>query len=106
MLKGLGDLGNIMKLQKEMKNLQKELKKNQTTGSSPDGMVTVTVNGEFEVTSVKIASDLVGGANAVTIERNIADAVNRAVRENKALSAEKMKQLTGGMDLGALGNMF
>lgn len=106
MLKGLGDLGNIMKLQKEMKRLQSDLKKTETTATSRDGMITATVNGEFEVQSVKISSDILSRSNAVTIEKNIAEAVNEAVKENKQISSEKMKELTGGMDLGALGNMF
>jgi DNA-binding YbaB/EbfC family protein len=106
MLKGLGDLGNIMKLQNDVKKLQKELKKNLTEGKSSDGMITAIVNGEFELKQVTVNEETIKNAPAVKIEKNILEAVNNAVAKNKKLSAEKMKELTGGMDLGALGNMF
>ncbi len=106
MLNGLGNLGNIMKLQKEMKNLQKQLKRNETSAASSDGMITAVVNGEFEVRSIKVDPEKIGSSTPTQIEKSITEAVNSAVLENKKLSAEKMKELTGGMDLGALGNMF
>lgn len=106
MLKGLGDLGNIMKLQKEMKRMQKEMKRNETTGQSSDGMIRVVVNGEFEIKRVSISEDQMMKGTASQIEKNIQDAVNNAINENKRITAEKMKELTGGMDLGALGGML
>ena len=37
MLKGLGDIGNVMRMQKEMKNIQKAIKKAKINGESSDG---------------------------------------------------------------------
>ena len=45
MFKDMGNLGQVMKLQKQMKSIQKSLKKKETTGESSDGSVTAKVNG-------------------------------------------------------------
>ncbi|MBN2434434.1 MAG: YbaB/EbfC family nucleoid-associated protein [Spirochaetes bacterium] len=106
MLKGLGDLGNIMKLQKEMKRMQKEIKKNETEGSSSDGMIKITVNGEFECRKVTVDNILLQSSNASQVEKNIQEAFTKAVTDNKKLTESKMREITGNMDLGALGSMF
>ncbi|MDA3900226.1 MAG: YbaB/EbfC family nucleoid-associated protein [Spirochaetes bacterium] len=106
MLKGLGDLGNIMKLQKEMKRMQKELKRNETEGSSSDGLISIVVNGEFECKKVSVNNDILQQSNASKLEKSIQEAFTNAVLENKKITESKMRELTGGMDLGALGNMF
>lgn len=106
MLKGLGDIGNLMKLQGEMKKLQSSLKKMKTTASSNDTMVTVTINGEFEALTVSVEEEKMRAASKIKIEMSIAEAYNNAVRENKRIAAEKMKDLTGGMKIPGLDGLI
>jgi len=106
MLKGLGDLGQIMKMQKEMKNIQKRLKKTKMEGQSPNGEVKVTVNGEYELTGISIDENFVKNTEIKKIEKAVSVAVNDAVTNIKQHSAQEMSSMTQGMDLGALGNML
>jgi len=102
MLKGLGDLGNIMKLQREFKNIQKKLKKTEATGETADGQVKVTVNGEYRFTDVSIDPGLVSGGDATKIEKAVVFAANMAVEKIKEESAREMTRLTGGMNVPGL----
>ena len=41
-----GELGNLMKMQSEIRKIQKTLKKMESVGISDDGLASITVNGE------------------------------------------------------------
>ena len=101
MLKGLGDLGQIMKMQKEMKNIQKKIQKTKIEGQSSDGSVKVTVNGEFSLLDISISEELVRSGD-VKDRKMVSSAVNDAITKAKDFSAEEMKKIAGGMDLGSL----
>ncbi|MBN1500708.1 MAG: YbaB/EbfC family nucleoid-associated protein [Spirochaetes bacterium] len=106
MLKGLGDIGNLMKLQKDLKSMQKKLKSMQSSAKSQDEMVTATVNGEFEVLNISIDENKFKNASYSDVEKACKQAVNNAVSENKRIAAEKMKEMTGGMDIPGMGDLF
>jgi len=102
MLKGLGDIGNIMRMQKEMKNIQKAIKKAKIDGESSDGSVKAVVNGEFSLLSITISDELVKKGDTKQIEKMVHTAVNDAIHNAREYSAGEMKKMTGGMDLGSL----
>ncbi len=102
MLKGLGDIGNLMKMQKEMKNIQKKIQKTKIDGQSSDGSVKASVNGEFSLLDISISEDLVKSGDVKKIEKMVYSAVNDAVNKAREFSAEEMKKIAGGMDLGSL----
>jgi len=102
MLKGLGDIGNLMKMQKEMKNIQKKIQKTKIDGESSDGSVKAVVNGEFSLLDISISEDLVKTGDVKKIEKMVYSAVNDAVNKAREFSAEEMKKIAGGMDLGSL----
>jgi hypothetical protein len=99
MLKGLGDLGNLMKLQKEMKEIQKALKKSQVEGFCSNESVKAVVNGEFEFLSLFIAPELVVEGNSKKIEKLVLFAINDAVDKMKSKSSQEMSKYTGGLNL-------
>ncbi len=99
MLKGLGDIGNLMKLQKQMKDIQKKLKKAEVEGECADQSVKAVVNGEFELQSLKISEELAASANRSRIEKMVVLAVNDAVEKMKKKSAEEMAKISGGLNL-------
>lgn len=102
MLKGLGDIGNLMKMQKEMKNIQKKLKSSRVEGESNDGNVKVIVNGEFNLLNVTIKPEFISNGDTGKIEKMIVSAVNDAVEKIKRQSAEEMSRLTGGLNIPGL----
>ncbi len=106
MLKGLGDLGNIMRLQREFKNIQKTLKKTETSGETADGSVRVTINGEYRVIDIAIAQELISTGDKKKIEKAIIFAFNTAVDNMKEIAAQEMAKLTGGMNIPGLSDML
>ena len=102
MLKGLGDIGNLMKMQKEMKNIQKKIQKTRIEGESSDGNVKAVVNGEFNLLDISINESLVKAGDVKKVEKMVFSAVNDAVSKAREFSAEEMKKIAGGMDLGSL----
>lgn len=102
MLKGLGDIGNLMRMQKEMKNIQKTIKKAKIEGESRDGLVKAVVNGEFSLLSITINDDLVKSGNTKEVEKMVFTAINDAINNAREYSTQEMKKITGGMDLGSL----
>jgi nucleoid-associated protein EbfC len=102
MLKGLGDLGNIMKLQRDFKNVQKKLKKAEAEGESSDGTVKIRVNGEYRIVDIKIEQGLIDSGDKVKIEKSILLASNIAMDRIKDYAAEEMGKLTGGMNIPGL----
>ena len=102
MLKGLGDIGNLMKMQKEMKNIQKKIQKARIDGASPDGSVKAVVNGEFSLLELAIDDALVKSGDTKKVEKMVFSAVNAAIINARNYSAEEMKAIAGGMDLGSL----
>lgn len=106
MLKGLGDLGQIMKLQKEFKNIQKKLQKTESQGESKDGLVTARINGEYILTGIDIDESLLKSADKKKIESMIISAVNNAVEKSKECAATEMGRLTGGLNIPGLSNFL
>ena len=102
MLKGLGDIGQLMKMQKEMKNIQKNIRKTKIEGKSSDGSVTAVVSGEFSLVDISISDELVKSGDTKKVEKMVYSAVNDAVNRARDYAAEEMKKIAGGMDLGSL----
>ena len=106
MLKGLGDVGQMMKLQKEMKSTQKKLKKKEIEGKSKDGYVKAIVNGEFRLLDLKIDPEILENSDQNKLEGSIISAVNTAIDSSKEHAANEMSKLTGGMNIPGLGSML
>lgn len=96
------DIGNMMKLQREMKSIQKALKKAESNGESADGMVSATVNGEFTLVNISINEELLDKNNKQKLEKDIVAAVNKAVELSKEYAAKEMGKLTGEMNIPGL----
>ncbi len=99
MLKGLGDIGQIMKLQKEFKNIQKRLQKNEIQGESTDSRIKVRVNGEYKVVDVLIDDEALALGDKRKLEKMIMFAFNDAVDKTRDFAAEEMRKLTGGLNI-------
>jgi len=106
MLKGLGDIGQIMKLQKEFKNIQKTLQRTEVQGQSSDGTVKVRMNGEYKITGVELSDTAQGAPDRQKMEKMIASAVNDAVDKTREMAALEMGKLTGGLNIPGLGNFL
>ena len=109
MLKGLGnlaDLGNIMKQAQEMggkmQQLTEELKTKRVVGNAGGGLVEVEANGVGEVLAVRIDPTLMEKQDRELLEDLLPAAFNSAQQKAKQLHAERMQELTGGLNLPGL----
>ena len=90
-------------MQGEMKKIQEQIAREEVTGSSGGEMVKVTINGKFEVLDVQLDRKLLEEGNVDMLEGMIVAAMNNAVAKMQELLKEKVKELTGGLNLGDLG---
>ena len=97
------NFGNIMKqakkMQERMMQLQEELASKTVEATAGGGMVTVTVNGKFEVLSLKIEKEVVNPEDVEMLQDLIIAAVNEGVRKAQEMASAEMAKVTGGMKL-------
>ena len=100
------NIGNIMKqakaLQEKMARLQEELASRTVEATAGGGMVSVTVNGRFEVVSLRIEKDVVNPEDLEMLQDLIIAAVNEGLRQIEELSSSEMAKLTGGLGIPGL----
>jgi hypothetical protein len=106
MFKDLGNMGQIMKLQKQMKDIQKNLQKKIVTGESSDGSVKATVNGEFLLQDITIDDSLLQSGNREKIKKMIISAVNSAINNSKDAAAQEMSSLTNKLNIPGLSDLL
>jgi DNA-binding YbaB/EbfC family protein len=95
-------------LQGQLATAQQRLAEAEITGSAGGGLVTVTLNGQGDLTDVSIAAEAVEGGDAGEIAQTVADLVLAACRDAyrklRDVQAEAMGPLAGGVGgLGGLG---
>ncbi len=100
-MKNLGQMmKQAQKLQQKMSDMQAELSDMEIVGSSGGGMVEVTLNGKAEARKVKIDQSMIAGPDDVEmLEDLIVAAFNDAKSKVEGAMAEKMKELTGGIEM-------
>lgn len=95
------DLNQLMKqaqqLQSQVNKVQEELAAMTCDGASGGGLVTATVNGQFEVVRVKIDKSVVDPNDVGMLEDLITAAVNAAATKLREVSKEKMQAAMGGL---------
>lgn len=91
-----------MELKSKMGKLQKEMAKTIFEVSSDDGSIQVSVNGQQRVLSIKISPSVIDPDNAKKLEKLILKTVTDALDKSQQMSAERMKELTGGINIPGL----
>ncbi|MFC1780486.1 YbaB/EbfC family nucleoid-associated protein [Patescibacteria group bacterium] len=97
---GFGKLGEIYKLQKEARAMQKKMKAITIDGESKDGDVVVRINGVNEVEDIDIDEELLTPENKEKLVKKIKQAFKAA---NKKLQKEMMKDVDMDKMKGMLG---
>lgn len=101
------DFGQILQQAKAMgeqaKVQQEELKKKRFEGTSGGGMVKAAVNGTGALVKLDIEKSVINPDDPEMLGDLIIVAVNEAQKKASEAKADGIKDLTGGMDLSALG---
>jgi len=89
-------------LQAKLAKAQKELENVTLEVSSGGGAVTVTVNGQQEIQSVKISPEVIDPADVELLEDLVLTAVREAIAKSKETAAKQLGELTGGLNIPGL----
>jgi DNA-binding YbaB/EbfC family protein len=90
------------KLQAQLLKAQEELAELTVEASSGGGAVTVTMNGQQQILSVKIAKEVVNPEDVEMLEDMVLTAVKEASVKAQEAAAKKMGGLTGGLKIPGL----
>lgn len=104
----LGDIAKLMKqargMQEQMKTMQEELASARFEAEVGAGAVKAVVNGKGSLVDIKIRPDAT--EDVELLEDLIKSAIGAATKKAADGAAEKMQQLTGGMNLPGLSEML
>ena len=106
MAQSFGGMGDLLKQAQEMQGriakIQEELGQKTVAGSAGGGMVQVTVNGQFNLTTVKIEPSVINPAEKEMLEDLIRAAVNDGMRKARDMVSTEMSKITGGFKIPGL----
>ena len=96
-----GGMNNLMKqaqkMQRQMAQMQEELKTKTVEASSGGGAVKVVINGERLVESLEISEDVLDDVEM--LQDLVMTAVNEGMKQVEEMVNGQMAKLTGGMGL-------
>ena len=92
-------LKQMQRMQTDMAQAQNDLAKRSVEVSVASGRVTVTATGAQEITSIKIAKEVVDPNDVEMLQDLVLSAVQQALAKSKELAAGEMGKLTEGMGL-------
>jgi DNA-binding YbaB/EbfC family protein len=90
------------KMQAKMAQVQEELKNEELEASAGGGMVKVTITGDMQIKSIVIDPAAVDPEDVDMLQDMVTAAVNEAVRSAQELAANRMGDVTGGMNIPGL----
>ncbi len=97
------DIGKMMSQVKEMKQkaeeIQAELAQKEESATAGGTMVTVRLNGHFEMTDLQLSDALYAAHDPAMTRDLIIAAHNEAVRKMQKTVAKEMQKVTGGLPL-------
>jgi len=96
---GLGALKNVWDMQKQAKQMQKQMKEVIIEGSSKDGKIIVKIDGTQELNDIIIADELLNPAMKDILIKDLKEAFKKA---QEALQSHMVKN----MDMDQIKNML
>jgi DNA-binding YbaB/EbfC family protein len=103
------DLNQLMKqaqrLQADVAKAQEEVASMTADGQAGGGMVTCTVNGNFDLVKVKLDKAVVDPADIGMLEDLVTAAVNAANARMREISKAHMSKVMGGMNIPGMPGM-
>ena len=89
-------------LQARLAKAQQELAEATVEATAGGGAVTVTITGQQQVQSIKISPEAISPDDAEMLEDLVLAAVNEAIVKSQELAAERMRKVTGGLNIPGL----
>jgi hypothetical protein len=89
----------IQQMQAKMLKMQEDLQNSSFEGTSGGGAVSVTMNGKFEITAIKLNQEVVDPEDVSMLEDLILTACRDATDKVNNEQAKMMSAITGGIKL-------
>ena len=100
------NMREIQRMQQEMQRklakMQEELESSQFTGTAGGGAVTITMNGKFEMSSVKIDPEAFNAEDIAELEVMVLAAARDAFNKANETQQRLANNVTGGMRIPGL----
>ena len=93
----------IAQMQQAMTDAQESVEAQEFTATAGGGAVSATVNGKKELLYVSNQPEAVDPDDVEMLQDRVVSAVNEALRKAGDAMETSMNQVTGGLNLGALG---
>ena len=104
------DMGALMrqaqKMQTDVAKAQEEVAKMTADGQAGGGMVTVTVNGIFDVQKIAIDKNVVDPSDIGMLQDLVLSAINAANARMREVTKAHMSKVMGGMNIPGMPGMF
>ena len=95
-------LKQAKKMQKQMEEAQAAAAAEVVEGTAGGGMVVVHVSGDMQVRDISIDKEAVDPDDVEMMQDLVLAAVNQALENAQAMTAEKMGAVTGGLNIPGL----
>jgi len=95
----LGLLKSFQEIQGVIGRIQDDLRKETAEVTSGGGLVKVVVNGNQEIVKVEVAPELINMKDKSLLEDLILSAVNEARKKAQEIAQDKVKEVTGSMNI-------
>ena len=95
-------LKQVQAMQREMEEAQAHQGEKEVTTTAGGGAVEVTVNGNKELTALKLDKDVIDPEDPEMLQDLIIAAVNEGMRQVDELVEEQMRGITGGLNIPGL----
>lgn len=93
----MGMMGQLQKLQEQLKIAQDQLAEESVSYSAGGGAVKIVMTGDQRCLSVEIDADLLKDGDVEMIQDLILTGINGAIEASKNLAAERLGPLAGGL---------
>lgn len=101
------NMGDMMKKVQEMtgrmQQMDEEMKKKVVEGQAGGGMVTAKVNGVGDLIGLELDKSVIDPEDPEMLADLIIAAVGAAKQQTKGIREQGLREMTGGIDLGAMG---
>jgi nucleoid-associated protein EbfC len=95
-------LKQVQKMQEEMARVQEELSRERVEATAGGGVVRAVATGQGDLVEVTIDPAVVDPQDVSVLEDLIVAAAGEALRKARDLAAERMKAITGGIQVPGL----
>lgn len=95
-------LGDKAKALNQLRKLQSQLAKEVVEVVAGDGAVSIQITGEQRIKKVTLDPERVAGVDSAKLEKWLESAISQAITKSQQIAAEKMRSLTGSLNIPGL----